>query len=213
MDRGHAVGAVGADDRQIRHANVLRLALLDQAHARSAAGVAGKTRANVVEQPAIDLEDDLELAWNEELHPFDRPALQRLGKQSVIGVGERAARNVPRLVPTEMRFVEQNAHEFRHGEGRMRVVELDRRLVGQKPPIRIRLPKPADGVAQRTRDEEIFLHEPQFAPLQRVVVRIENARQRFRVERLGDRSDEIAAAESLKIERSARRSRSTNAAC
>ncbi len=83
----------------------------------------------------------------------------------------------------------------------MSVVELNGCLFGQKPPIGIRLPKSPDGVRQRTGDEEIFLHEPEFTPLRRMVVRIENAGERFRVERFGDRSDEIAAAELLKIER------------
>ncbi len=168
---------------------------------------------NVVEKPAVDLEDDLELARNEEAHPVDRPTLERLGKQSVVGVGERCARDVPRFVPAQMRFVEQDAHEFRHGEGRMRVVELNGGLLGQEPPIGIRFPKSADRVGQRTGDEKIFLHEPQFAPLLRMVVRIENAGERFRVERLGDRGDEIAAAELLENRTNAPRWRSTNAAC
>ena len=189
------------------------LALLNEAHASGASGVIGMMRVNVVEKPAVDLEDDLELARNEEAHPFDRPTLERLGKQRVVGVGERRARDIPRFVPAEMRFVEQDAHELRHGEGRMRVVELNGGFLGQKPPIGIRLPKPANRVGQRTGDEEIFLHEPQRAPLLRMVVRIENAGERFGVERLGDRGDEIAAAELAENRTNARRSRSTNAAC
>ena len=46
--------------------------------------------------------------------------------------------------------------------------------------------------------------KPKLAPLRRMVVRIENAGERFGVERLGDRSDEIAAAEPLKVERMSR---------
>ena len=161
-------------------------------------------RVNVVEKPAVDLEDDLELARNEEAHPLDRPTLERLGKQSVVGVGERRARDIPRFVPTEMRFVEQDAHELRNGEGRVRVVELNGGLLGQKTPIGIRFPKPADRVGQRTGDEKIFLHEPQGLPLLRVVVRIENAGEQFGVEPFRNRGHEIAAAELLKIERMSR---------
>ena len=62
MDRGYAVRAVGADDRQVRHANLLHLPFLDQARPSRAPGVAGEAGADVVEQPAVDLEDDLELA-------------------------------------------------------------------------------------------------------------------------------------------------------
>jgi hypothetical protein len=200
VDRGHSVGAVRSDDRHVRHADVVRVTLLNEAHARGASGIIRIPRANVVKQPAVDLEDDLELARNKEAHPVDRPTLKRLGKQGVIGVGERSARDIPRFVPTQMRFVEQNAHELWHGKSRMGVVELNRGLFGQKPPIRVGLPKPPDRVRQRTGDEKVFLHEPKFAPLRRMVVRIENAGERLGVECLGDRGNEVAAAESLKIE-------------
>ena len=83
----------------------------------------------------------------------------------------------------------------------MRVVHLNGGFFRQELPIGIRLAKPANRVGQRTGDEEIFLHEPEFAPLLRMVVGIENAGEGFRVERLGDSGDEIAAAESLKVER------------
>ena len=168
MDRGHAVRAVGPNDRYVRHADVLRLTLFNEAHPSDAPGVIGMMGANVVEKPAVDLEDDLELARDEETHPIDRPTLQRFGKQSMVGVGERCARNIPRFVPRQMLFIQQDTHEFRHGEGRMRVVELNGGLLRQKAPIGIRLPKPADRIRQRTGDEEIFLHQPQFAPLGRM---------------------------------------------
>ena len=138
MDRGHPIGAVGADNREVGHADVLGLALLDQAGSRHASRVGRVASANVVEQPPVDLEDDLELARNQKFHPVDRPALERLGKERVVGVGERRARDVPGFIPAEMRFVEQDAHEFRHGEARMGVVELDRGLLGQEAPIGIR---------------------------------------------------------------------------
>ena len=47
VNGGHAVGAVRADDRQVGHADLALAALLDQAHARDAALVAGK-RARTV---------------------------------------------------------------------------------------------------------------------------------------------------------------------
>ena len=55
VNRGHAVGAVRADDRQVRHADVLRRPFLDQAHARDAALVAGEAGPDGIEQAAVDL--------------------------------------------------------------------------------------------------------------------------------------------------------------
>ena len=62
MDRGDAVGAVRADDRQVGHAHLVARALLDQAHARDAGLVAGIAVPDVVEEAAVDLVDDLEHA-------------------------------------------------------------------------------------------------------------------------------------------------------
>ena len=200
MDRRHAVGAVRGDNGQIGHPDVLLLPLLDQADPGEAPLVAGKAGANVVHEPPVDLVDDLEMTRNEELHPFDRPALERLGQQSMIGVGERALGEVESLIPPEMRVVEQNAHELRRRQGGMGIVHLDRRLFGQRPPVRVRLAESANDIAERAGDEEIFLHQPEFAPLHGVIVGVENPGQRFRVERFGDRGDEIAAAEPLKVE-------------
>ena len=91
VDGRHAVGAVRADDGQVGHADLALGALLDQAHARDAAVVAGEAGADVVEQAAVDLVDDLEVARQQHLEPGERPFLQRLGQQRVVGVGQRRA--------------------------------------------------------------------------------------------------------------------------
>ena len=115
VDRGHAVGAVRADDGQVGHADVLARAFLDQAHARDAALVAGEAGPHVIEQAAVDLVDDLQVTRQQHLEPGDRPLLQRLRQQRVVGVGQRPLRQVPGLVPAEVRLVEQNAHQLGHG--------------------------------------------------------------------------------------------------
>ena len=87
VNRGHAVGAVRADDRQVGHADLPRGALFDQAHARRAAFIAGKPCANLVEQAPIDFEHDLQVAGQQPLEPAERPFLQRFGQQRMVRVG------------------------------------------------------------------------------------------------------------------------------
>ena len=48
--------------------------------AAARAVVAGETGADVVEEAAVDLVDDLQVARQQDLEPFDRPLLQRLGQ-------------------------------------------------------------------------------------------------------------------------------------
>ncbi len=69
MDRGHAVGAVRADDGQVGHANLGLAAVLDKTHARDAAFVARVARPHIVDQAAVDLLDDLVVAGQQHLKP------------------------------------------------------------------------------------------------------------------------------------------------
>ena len=175
-------------------------AFLDQAHAREPALVAGKRCADDVEEAAVDLVDDFELARQHHLEPGQRPLLQRLGQQRVVRVGERALGEVPRLVPPQLRVVQQDAHQLGHGQRGMRVVELNRDLVGQRGPVVACGAEPADRVRQRAGDEKVLLEEAKPFALGRRVVRIEHARERFGGERFGQRAHEIAAAELLEVE-------------
>ena len=83
---------------------------------------------------------------------------------------------------------------------RVRIVELDGDLLGQGAPVGVALPEAPHEIGQRAGDEKIFLHKAQSLPHARGVVGIQDPRQRFGLERLGQRADEIAAAEFLKVE-------------
>ena len=63
MDFGDAVGAVRSQDREVRHADVLFRALVDEAHARDPRLISpGKRARTWIEEPPVDLENDLEVA-------------------------------------------------------------------------------------------------------------------------------------------------------
>ena len=100
-------------------------------------------------------------------------------------------------VPSEVRFIQQNPHQLGNGHRRMRVVELDGDLLGQRAPIGVAAAEAPHEIGQRAGDEKILLHEAQPLPHARGVVGIEHARERFGRQRLGQRADEIAAAENL----------------
>ncbi len=148
MQRGHAVGAVRADDGQVRHADLPIRALFDEATARDAAFVARILRADIVEEAAVDLVNDFEMARQEVFEPLHRPFLQRFRQQRVIRVSQRALRELPRVVPVQLRLVQQQPHQFGHGQSRMCVVELDGGLVGQCGPIVAGSAKTADKIGE-----------------------------------------------------------------
>ena len=84
MDRGDAVGAVRADDREIGHADLALGAFLDQAHARDAALIARKAAPHLVEKAAVDLVDDLQVARQQHLEPA-RPAISPAPRAAACG--------------------------------------------------------------------------------------------------------------------------------
>jgi hypothetical protein len=122
----------------------------------------------------------------------------------VVRVGEGAPGQIPSLVPSQPRLVEQDAHQFRDRECRVGVVELDRHLVGQSAPIVVKTAKPPYQICQRAGDEEVFLHEPK--PLSHAcrIVGIEDSGHRLGGELRCQRADEFAGAEHLKIKAAGR---------
>ena len=60
-----------------------------------------------------------------------RPGLQGLGHQGMDGIAKGAHGEVPGLFPAQPFHVHQKPHQFRDGNGRMGVVELDRDLVAE----------------------------------------------------------------------------------
>ena len=99
MQRGHAVGAVRADDGQMCHAHLPMRAFFDQADALDPPGVAGIPQADIVEEAAIDFVNDFKMARQEVLEPLHRPFLQRFRHQRVVRVSERALREIPGVGP------------------------------------------------------------------------------------------------------------------
>ena len=67
MDRGHSIGAVRADNRQVRHSDLALITLFDQAHALNPPLVSREARANIVEQAPVNLVDNLQMTGQQYL--------------------------------------------------------------------------------------------------------------------------------------------------
>ena len=158
-----------------------------------------------MQEAAVDLVDDFEVARDEELEQLDRPLLECFGKQGVVGVGKGAHGQLPGFVPTEPRFIKKDSHQLGDRHRRVGVVELDRHLVRQFLPAVAALPEPANDIAQRTGDQEVLLQEPQRSAPRRRIVRIEHPRQRLGDGLVKHRAKKLAAGEFAEIEEVGRR--------
>ena len=201
MHRRDAVDAVRADEGELPHPHPAAGLLVDQRHRGAEIDVARAARVGQRQMRGVDAVDDFEMPRQQPLEQFDRPGLQRLRQQRVIGVGQRRHRDLPRFVPAEIVQVDQDAHQLGDGEARMGVVELHRDLGGEVAQLPVGSEVPLDQVLQRGRDEEIFLPQPQLAPRRALVVRIEEFADRFRARLLGDGAEIIAGVEDVEPQR------------
>ena len=201
MHRRDAVDAMRADEGKLPHPHLAAAALVDQRDRGEEIHVAGRAMLGELEMLRVDAVDDLQIPRQQPLEQLDRPRLQRLREQRVVGVGQRVDRDLPRLVPAEIVQVDQDAHQLGHREARMRVVELHRGLLRQAAQLAVGGKMPLDQILQRGRDEEIFLPQPKLASRRALVVRIEEFADRFRARFLGGGADIVAAVEDVELER------------
>ena len=91
--------------------------------------VVRKTDADLLEEPAIDLEDNLEMPWQQRAEERQGPLLERFDHQRVVRIRKGLRRHMPREVPVHRMLVDEEPHQLRDGDCRMRVVQLSRELL------------------------------------------------------------------------------------
>src|SRR5262249_19228273 len=128
----------------------------------------------VVKKPPVDLVDDLEVTRQNLPEELYGPCLECFGQQRVVRVRDRAARDVPGVVPAQTMDVDEQAHQLGDRDRRMRVVELNGDLVRQLVEVRMVRREAAENVLERRADEEILLLEPKLAAHLRRIVRVED---------------------------------------
>ena len=162
--------------------------------------VVGAASLRQLQEAGVDLVDDLHVPRQQPLEQRHRPALQRFRQQRVVGVGDRVRGDLPRRPPRHAVQVDQNAHQLRHGDRGMRVVELDRTLSARSAPCRTAPRAGARGPAARPRRRNI----PAAAavPVRPASIpRVEHARDRLGAGALRQRADVVAAVEVVEPDR------------
>src|SRR5215471_9934863 len=79
--------------------------------------------------------NNFEMPRHHGFEPLKRPFFERLRQQGVVRIGQSPLREVPRLIPPELRIVQQNPHELGNGHRWVRVVQLDGDLLGKGVPV------------------------------------------------------------------------------
>ena len=82
-----------------------------------------------------DLVDDLVHAGEELGERADRPLLQSLGQDGVVGVAHNLRHDVPGVVPLELLLVDEDAHELGAAHGGVGIVGMDGNKLRQQLPV------------------------------------------------------------------------------
>jgi len=135
MQAGDTVDRVAADNGQVGHPDLLLRALFYERDALHPLRIVGEAPLHVVQELRVDAEDDLEVEREHLSRPPDRPCLERLRQNGVIGVGECADRDVPRRVPVKAFVAGKQTQQFGNGERRVGVVQLYGDLFREEPRI------------------------------------------------------------------------------
>ena len=170
VQAGDAVDLVPGGHAEVGHAHD---PLLDDGDAVAEAGVA-RLGQDLAAEPAVDLLDDLVDAGQAVAEHILAPALERLLHDGVVGVGDGAVDDAPRVVPGEAALVHHDAHQFGHAEGGVGVVDMDGDAIGQTVERAIDLQMAADDVLNGGGHEEVLLAQAEGFALGVVVGGIEH---------------------------------------
>ena len=197
---GHAVDLVRADEGEVAHAHRAAVAVVVVDRADRLGPDVELPAVQFLDEELVDAVDDLQVARQHAAEHLQRPALQRLGQQRVVGVGDAAAGDVEGLLHAEAVVVDQQPHQLRHRDRRVRVVQLDGGVLGQRAQVVVRHQVAPHQVLQRGRGEEVLLLEAQFTPLRRRVVGVQHARERFGEHLVLGRGEVVALVELRQVE-------------
>ena len=122
MDFRDTVYLLRTDDRQMRHADILAMVFVEDAHPADAIRIARIHGTDKPQEAEVDFTDDLDMARQQFPHQIQPPCLQRFRKNRVVRIADARRRNPPCFIPFHLVLIDQDTHEFGNHERGMRVV-------------------------------------------------------------------------------------------
>ena len=170
MNLGHAVDAVTADNGQACH---MHHAIFEDGHGLYLGIVVRIAVAHIFEMTAVDFLDNHVDARQKFLEHIHRPGFECLRHDGMVGVGDGILGDSPSFAPFQTVFINQDAHEFRNGYSRMRIVDMDGNLLAQVANLHARLDVVTYNALHAGRRHEVFLNQAHLAAFPGAVIRIE----------------------------------------
>ena len=135
----------------------LHLAVINNGHFLHLVKVPGELALNILDKAAVNLLYNLVNPRQQAGENLNRPFLQCLGHNRMVGIGAGVGRDFPCLIPVHAFLIQEDAHQLCHGNGWMGIIELDGHFVRQLVQILMVFLVTGDSALHTGRYEEILL--------------------------------------------------------
>ena len=122
----HTVDGETGYNRHMRHAHLI---VPEDCHFSDLLFIARIFGADLLQETAVDLLDDLVNTRKQLREQIDRPFFQRLCHNRMVGIGTGLCGHFPCLLPGQAFHINEQPHQLRNGNRRMRIIHLDCHLL------------------------------------------------------------------------------------
>ena len=171
MQRGNTVYGIACSDRQMGH---FYLSVIDDRHLADLLLVARIFCFDLFHKAAVDLLDDLIDTRKQAAEQLDRPFLQCLCHDRMIGVSTGLCGYFPCLVPAKTFLIHEDTHKLCNRYGRMGIVQLEGCLLIELTDIAVVLFILCNSFLYTCGNEEILLFQTKLFTCVMLICRIED---------------------------------------
>ncbi|SCH33629.1 Uncharacterised protein [uncultured Clostridium sp.] len=177
MQSRYAVYRMACRDSQMSH---LDLSVVNDSHLADLFLIARIFCLDIQYKTTVDLLHDLVYTGKQTGEQLDRPFLQGLCHDGVVGVSAGLSRYIPCLVPLQAFLVDEDTHQLGYRYSRMGIVQLERRLLVELADVVMISLITGNGLLHAGGNKEILLLQTQLLACHMVVVGVQNLYQQLR---------------------------------
>ncbi len=172
----HTIYRIACSDCKVSH---LHLSVIDNGHLADLLMIARILLLDLLDKAAVDLLDNLIHTGKQSGEQLNRPFLQSLGHNGMVGISTSLCGYLPCLIPLQMLLVKKNTHQLCHSDCRMGIVKLERCFLIKFADILMGLLILRNSSLNAGRDKEILLFQTKFLSCHMVIIWVENLYQKL----------------------------------
>ena len=193
---GNAVDGMAGVGADVGHAD---LVVANDCHVVDLALIAGEGFLQVSTAAAVHFLHDLPDTRQGGAEDIHVPLFQSLAHDSVVGVSKDLAADVESCIPFIAALIQQNAHHFGDGNGRVGIVQLDGDLIRQVFQGTVLVQVVAQDIGNGSSAEEVLLAQAKDLALGVVIVGVQDLGDQLCGSRLADSGVIVAGVEAAHI--------------